>query len=84
MDIIDYTIIILFFQLIISILNSNIDKIYLITIFEIILIYLLFEIKNLYLNITSLETLILKFEYELKNTCPAVDIYENVKIYEYH
>ena len=84
MDIINYTIIILFFQLIISILNSNIDKIYLITIFEIILIYLLFEINNLYINIITLESLILKFKYELTNTCPAVDLYENVKISEYH
>ena len=62
----------------------DIDKIYLITIFEIILIYLLFEINNLYIDITNLESLILKFEFELKNTCPAVDLYENVKIYEYH
>nr|QDY51931.1 hypothetical protein 2_3 [Mimiviridae sp. ChoanoV1] len=84
MNIIDYTIIILFFQLMISILNCNIDKIYLITIFEIILIYLLFEINNLYIDITSLESLILKFEFELKNTCPAVDLYENIKIYKYH
>lgn len=62
----------------------DIDKIYLITIFVIILIYLLFEINNLYIDITNLESLILKFEFELKNTCPAVDLYENVKIYEYH
>lgn len=85
MDIIDYTIITLFFQLLIYILHdNNIHKIYLLLLFDLILIYLLYEINKLYSNVIGLEKLILKFDYELKNTCPAVDIYENVKIYEYH